>query len=227
MIQKIQIHISLLSLLLVVYSCRQHSTPKQEAETGPHNEKQTTETHFIKFDPDTIPALTINGFTSDYSFKIGQNYLVVGYYMPVDGQIVPPDTEDNWGDRLLFLDAKKSIVYTSKGVGDVYLYEPHFFKSTSGDKIIVVCQLGYEYFFGGDAYLIENTTIRYIGAIDIENYRDEKRLVDILNIKSIDSTIVFSFDTDSLVLQPGSEDIPVANNNIRYEYDYNALKLIK
>lgn len=233
MIKKRNIRVRFLLLLpiAVVYSCRQHpdvsKMPVQQENPASESIKQTSETHFIKFDPDSIPDLKIKGFTSDYSFKIGQNYLVVGYYRPVNGQIVLPDTEDNWGDRLLFLNGKKSLIYKSNGVGDVYHYEPHFYKSTDGGKVIVICHLGYEYFFGGDVYLIENETIRFIGAMDIENDGEEKTLIDILKIKSIDSTIVFSFDTDSLVLQPGNESISVKNSNIRYEYSDDTLKLIR
>lgn len=230
MIQKRHIRISLLTLLVVLlYSCRQNSEvsnkPTQLTNLPSENKNQTSEAHFVKFDPDSISALNIQGFNSDYTYKIGQNYVVVGYYKPIDGQIPPPDTEDNWGDRLLFLDAKKQIVFTSKGAGDVYLYEPHFYKNN--DQVIVICQLAYEYFFGGDAYLIENNTIQFIGNLDIENNREEKTLIDILRIKTVDSTIVFSFDADSLLLKPGNETIPVKNNNIRYEFNDKSLKLIR
>lgn len=228
--KKRTIQISLLVLLVgVIYSCRENSgestKPAQHVKKDSENRQQITEAQFIKFDPDSISDVKIKGFHSDYTYKIGENYLAVGYYRPVDGKIVAPDTEDNWGDRLLFLDAKKNIRFTSKGVGDVYLYQPHFYKSN--DRIIVICQLAYEYFFGGDAYLIENNTIQFLGNIDIETIREDKTLIDILKIKSIDSTIVFSFDADSLLLRPGSEDLPVKNTNIRYEFDDQSLKLIK
>ncbi|MBA5792528.1 hypothetical protein H1R17_07335 [Flavobacterium sp. xlx-214] len=181
---------------------------------------------FTKFKPDSS-FLKINRFSSNTAFQINDNYILTGYYESIDGKISYPDKENDHGHRLLFVNSKKEIKYKSFGVCDVYLYQPNFYKNGFDDRIIIVCQLAYEYFFGGEAFLIEKNKIKYLGNIDIESNDMETNLVEILKIRNENDKLIFSFDSDSLLLKPGSDDIIVKNNNIRYEYDGKSFRLIK
>jgi len=220
------------SILLAFISCKKSEETDEIVKPTPTSEKiedtiTIEEQDYVKFQTDSISDVTVKGFKIDASYKIGNSKVVVGYYESIDGKMTYPDTEKDWGDRLLLLNDKNQIIFKSKGVGDTYLYEPHFYKNKSNNKIIIVCQRAYEYFFGGDAFLLENDKIKYIGDIDVEGKYEEDILVDILKIKETKDKITFSFDSDSILLEPGSKDIYVKNNNIRYEYKNNSFKFIK
>lgn len=219
-------------IILAFLSCKKSEETNEIVKPTPTSEKiedtiTIEEQEYVKFQPDSISDVAIKGFQIDSSYKIGNSKIVVGIYESIDGEISYPDTEKDWGDRLLLLNDKNLITYKSKGVGETYLYEPYFYKNKSNNKIIIVCQRAYEYFFGGDAFLLENDKIKYIGDIDVEGKFDETKLVDILKIKETMNKITFTFDSDSILLEPGSKDIYVKNNNIRYEYNNKSFKFIK
>jgi hypothetical protein len=182
---------------------------------------------FIKFNPDSISKVKINNVTIDYSYKINKNKIIIGNYETIDENLNPLDSEQDFGDRLFFLNENNEIIFKGKGMGDVFLYEPHFYRNNENNKIVIVCQLGYEYFFGGDVFLLENGVINHLGVIDIESTNMETKLIEILKIKEIGNKIIFTFNSDSLLLKPGSEDIVVKNNNIRYEYNQNSFQFFK
>lgn len=224
--------IALCFIILAFLSCKKSEETHKIVKQTPTSEKiedtiTIEEQEYVKFIPDSISGVAVKGFKIDSSYKIGNSKIVVGIYESIDGEMTYPDTEKDWGDRLLVLNDKNQITYKSKGVGETYLYEPYFYKNKSNNKIIIVCQRAYEYFFGGDAFLLENDKIKYIGDIDVEGKFDEDKLVDILKIKETKDKITFTFDSDSIILEPGSKDIYVKNNNIRYEYNNKSFKFIK
>ena len=220
-----------LLFIIIALSCKKETNPDlydtKEKKKTIDFENKSKEKFYYQFKPDSVSNIKIKNVSVDYSYEINNNKVVTGNFEPTDGKINYPDSENDWGDRLFFLNEKNKVIFKGKGVGDVYLYEPYFFKNDGNDKIIIVCQLGYEYFFGGDAFILENRKIKHIGKIDIENTNMETKLIDILNIKELDSKIIFTFKSDSLILKPGSEDIIVKNNDIKYEYFNKSLKLIK
>jgi hypothetical protein len=218
---------------LTLHSCSEVSTENKTKDSFVQEKISNTDTSakldtiaYYRFSPDSIADLTIKGFQIDHSYRLGNRNLITGYYEPDDGKIVPPDTEKDYGHRLLFLKGNE-IMYKSIGVGDTYLYEPYFFKNNKNDKTIVICQQAYEYFFGGNAFLVSNDNITSIGNIDVESEDPETKMVNIVNISEIENKIVFSFKSASLILQPGEKDIQVKNNHVRYEYDGNTLKFIR
>lgn len=217
--------------IIIAFSCKKETNTKiydiKEKIKPIDFDNKSKEEFYYQFKPDSVSNIKNEKISIDYSYEINNNKIVIGYYKPTDGKKNYPDSENDWGDRLFFLNEKDEVIFKGKGVGDVYLYEPYFFKSNKNDKTIIVCQLGYEYYFGGDAFILENGIIKHIGNIDIESTNMETKLIDILNIKELDSKIIFTFKSDSLVLNPGSEDIIVKNNDIRYEYINESLKLIK
>lgn len=182
---------------------------------------------YRQFKADTLTNLNIADFEVLASYQLKNVKVIEGNYRPIDGKIVAPDTEKDQGRRLLILNNKNKIISKSKGVGEVYLNEPYFYKNGLNNDIIIVCQLGYEYFFGAEAYLLRDDHLKYIGKIDIESKSMEIPLIDILRIKGNKEFITFSFDSDSILLKPGNQDELVKNNNFRYEYDYKTFRLKK
>ncbi|UUC44717.1 hypothetical protein [Flavobacterium cerinum] len=197
----------------------------QTAEIKPVKLKEEYENYRI-YTPDSI-GLTLKDFDVNYSHRIGNNIVAVVYDLLDNGESNNGDMDHDWGDRLLYLNNKNEIIYKAKGVGDPFMYKPYFFKNDKNGNIIVICQLGYEYAYGGDVYLIKNDTIKQIGNIDLESIDPEVFMVNMVNIKESDKAIVFTFNSDSLILKPGSEHIRIKNNNTRYEYRNNSFKLIK
>ncbi|KMQ64915.1 hypothetical protein ACM46_11960 [Chryseobacterium angstadtii] len=198
----------------------------KEEGTDTIKSKTVKDALYMEFKPKTISNLKISGFDVSKAFSIGENTIAVGSYSALDGKITLPDTEENFGKRLLLLNNKNQIIYTSQGSGEAYLYEPHFYKNNQNGNIIIVCQQAFEYFFGGDAYLLQSGTIKHIGNLDIEPNNEEKSLTDILKIKESKDEIIFTFNADSLVLKPGNEDIIIKNNNnTQYIYNHQSLKL--
>ena len=171
--------------------------------------------------------LQIDNLHIEHAYQLGDFKIVAGHYKPVDGEIVPLDTEKDWGDRLLMLDASNNIVYKSKGFGDVYHFEPHIFKSDASDKTIIICQLAYEYPFGGEAFILENKTLKHLGTLDIEPYDEnlDTYLTDVVEINEIEGNIVFTLKSEEVVLKPGSEDEVKTNKNAIYVFQDNALTL--
>ena len=109
----------------------------------------------------------------------------------------------------------------------MYLFEPHFYKNKINSKIIIVCQLAYEYFFGGEVFLYENGKIDYVGNIDIDGNDEETSLIDILKVNEKNDRLVFTFDSDSVTYKPANDAILLKNNNIRYEYKDKKMTLFK
>jgi len=218
--------------LLTLASCKEdpkkeNKAPVQKETVVPTKSEVIEDASYTEFKPENISDLKIKGFDIEQAFSVEGNKIVSGNFQFIDGKITLPDTEEDYGNRLLLLNPKNEIIYKSQGVGDPYLYEPYFYKNSRNGNIIIVCQLAYEYFFGGDAYLLEKGKIKYLGNLDIEPNNEEKKLTDILRIKESGDGIVFTFDSDSLVLKPGSEDITIKNKDVKYVYDYKSLKLYK
>ncbi len=217
-------------IVLTTFSCTDRSKKVEqvenkqsvsiESENKPANYAQ--DISYFAFKPDTLTNFKLVGFDLTDAYQIDLNKIVAGY-----DQTVNPDYEKDWGDKLLLLNNKDEVLFKSKGVGDVYLFEPNFYKNGINDKIIIVCQLAYEYFFGGEVFLYENGRVEYVGNIDIDGKNEETSLIDILKVNEKNNRIVFTFNSDSVTYKPANEAIILRNNNIRYEYNDKKMKLIK
>lgn len=185
---------------------------------------------YAEFYPQKVEDFAIDKVHINSAHQLEDFNIVSGYYEPVDGKNVLPDTDKDWGERLFMLDASNEIIYKSHGVGDLYNFEPHFYISDVSDKIIIICQMTFEYPFGGEAFILENGKINHIGTLDIEGYDPEQDgsmyLTEIVEISEDASGIQFSFKTDKLVLGPGTEDEVIVNKNVRYVYKNNQLSLL-
>lgn len=221
----------LIILLLIFTSCvgkKMDSMQDVKMEGKNKSIEENAELHsesYYKFIPDSISNFVIDGFNISESYQIEKNKIILGYHKPMDGKISSP--EDNYGKRLLLLNNQNEVKYKSKGIEDVYLYKPYFYKNNRNNKIMIVCHLAYEYFFGGDVFLLENGKMAHLGTIDFEGKYEVTDLIDILKINEIEKKIEFTFDADSVTYKPGNEDLYIKNDDIKYVYYNKKFKLIK
>lgn len=184
---------------------------------------------YTEYYPLELKNFQIDNFDVAHSFELNGYKIVSGNYMPEDGKHFDSDTgtEIDWGDRLLMLDASDKTVFQSKGVGEVYLFEPHFYKSDASDKVIIICQMAFEYPFGGVAFIFENETLKPIGTLDVEPHDENLNnyLTDVLEINQIEDSMVFSLKSEEVILKPSSEDMSKTNKNLIYVYQKNKLAL--
>ncbi|MDN5423618.1 MAG: hypothetical protein L0G07_09455, partial [Chryseobacterium sp.] len=176
-------------------SRKENKIPLTKETTEPSKPGIVKDALYIGFNPEKISNLKIKGFDVEQAFFVEGNRIVAGYYQPIDGKMTLPDTEEDFGKRILMLNNKNEVIYQSKGCGEAYLYEPYFYKNSQNGNIIIVCQQAFEYFFGGDAFLLEKGKIKYLGNLDIEPKNEEKKLTDVLKIKESNDGITFTFDT--------------------------------
>ena len=195
--------------------------PIVSVESEQKDDKHSENINYLEFNPNTLSNFKLVGYDIEKAYKLGSKIIVTGYDKKKN-----PDANEDWGDQLLLLNTKNEILFKSKGVGDVYLFEPHFYKNETNDKIIIVCQLAYEYFFGGEAFLYENGQVEYIGNIDIEGKYEQTNLIDILQLNERNNEIFFTFNSDSITYKPSNDAVILKNTTIRYEYKNKILKLI-
>ncbi|MEN9400055.1 MAG: hypothetical protein RL632_1156 [Bacteroidota bacterium] len=178
---------------------------------------------YKRYQPKSITDFTLQDFQVEQAYRLGE-YKVVNVYRW--NELNEESTSNDWGDRLLLLNAQNEIVFTSVASGDLYLYQPYFFKSNHSSKIIVVCQMGFEYYCGGDVFIIENGQMTAAGYLNIEGIDEDKPLVDILAIHESEDKLTFTFRADSLIIDPGGETEHITNSaGIRYEYERGELML--
>ncbi|WP_326983805.1 hypothetical protein VUJ46_04485 [Chryseobacterium sp. MYb264] len=218
-----------LSLLSLIYCKKEHKNESFLSSKVEKIGKDSLISHnsikYFRFQPDTISNINIDGFETSDSFSYQGNKFITGYYRPIEGEIANPDTENDYGKRLLVMNDKNEIIFKGIGSGDTFQYQPKFYRNDSNNKVVIICQMAFEYFFGGEAFLLENNKIKHIGNLDIESDKMEKKLTDIIKIDELKNDIIFSFKSDSLLLSPGSDDILIPNHNVRYIYSHSKLSL--
>lgn len=205
-------------LFLILISCNNTSNKVEEklenpivsVESEQKDDKHFENINYLEFNPNTLSDFKLVGYDIEKAYKLGSKIIVTGYDKKTN-----PDANEDWGDQLLLLNTKNEILFKSKGVGDVYLFEPHFYKNETNDKIIIVCQLAYEYFFGGEAFLYENGQVEYIGNIDIEGKYEQTNLIDILQLNERNNEIFFTFNSDSITYKPSNDAVILKNTTIR------------
>lgn len=181
---------------------------------------------YYEFKPNILSGVSLKNFYTENAYVLYSHKIVTGYYLPKDGEFSEPDSETNYGNRLLLINKNDTVLFTSMGVGDVYLFEPHFYKNDQTGKVIIICQLAFEYFLGGEAFAYENGDISPIGTLDIEGNDEEKNLTSIIEIHEKENELIFTFKSDSLYVNPGSEDILIKNSGTKYIYKDKKLKLV-
>lgn len=223
----------LLLLFIIVVSCQEkNDSPERHLyTTRVANETPDTAMHEIgysEFIPDAVKNIRIERLNVIHAYAIGEQKIVIGSYASADGYPVPPDSENDYGNRLFLLDGKDNIVFRTHGLLDTYIYNPHFFRNDQNDKMIIICEMAVGSYCGGDVYILEKGRIKYIGVIDIEGSEMDQRLLSFIRMKEKRGRIIFNFDADSLLLHPGSENEKIIKNeHVRYVYDSNGLKIFR
>jgi hypothetical protein len=179
----------------------------------------------VQFDPAKLDGFELDDFEINDVYKINSNNLILIAYS--DGDLETSKNPSNWGDRLILMKGD-SIVFQSKPVGDPYKYEPYFYKNSVNDKIVIICQLGNEENYGGEAFLLENGNIEFIGEINIENPKETPNtnsLIEMIRISEVEHAIYFNFNSDTLIDLRNDDWKRVKNNSIHYVYKGHKFKL--
>lgn len=196
------------------------------------SDKQSEKIEYYEFQPYTVPIPVLNGIDLEYAYQIGSNKIVTGYYGSTDnGELSKQDSESDWGHRLFLLSDREEVLYKSVGVGDVYLFEPHFYKNGKNNKVVIICQLAFEYFFGGEVFLLENGKVQYIGNLNVESFNkanEDECLTDIVLVNEGNNQLSFKFNSDSLIINPGSIDEEINfNDDLQYVFENQEFRLKK
>ncbi|MFV0305036.1 MAG: hypothetical protein ACK5IC_06115 [Moheibacter sp.] len=225
----------LMLLILLFTSCyntEKNIKKENNAEKKKYaNQILNKEIKFYEFKPDSLSEnIKIDSFDLRKAYKIDKLKIIIGSFTNEKIDFSKEEKLDDYGGvRLLTLNQKNEMTYKSKGGGDIYLFEPHFYKNDHNNKVLIICQLAFEYFCGGKAFLIENNKIKRIGTLDIESNDMEISLTDIIEIKEEEKNkIIFDFKSDSLLIEPGGgNEKLIKNSGIKYIYEKNKLTLIK
>ncbi|MCC8019864.1 MAG: hypothetical protein LIO85_08860 [Rikenellaceae bacterium] len=175
---------------------------------------------YRKFDPAPAEPVPYKDLVTDYCYLVDGVTVSVGYYAPgPNGIFSVNDNPYDWGDRLLCFDPDGELIYSGRGVSDVYLYEPHFFTSPDGGEVFILCQLAYEYWFGADVFLLRGGEMEFIGRLSVESTGDEDGpMTGFVVIERRGDTVRFTFPVERLVYDPGDTCVEMENRGYKYIY---------
>ena len=134
---------ALLFLIVIFTSCNEKkskSTHYENIEAKSSSvEKKTTINNesYYQFIPDRISNIDINRFDIVESYQIEKSKFIFGNFNPIVDKISNPDSDTD-SSRFLVLNDKNEVKYKFKGVEDVYLYKPYFYKNNRNNKIIYI-----------------------------------------------------------------------------------------
>lgn len=203
---------------LVLVSCSNEQQVNEINSLSKTNQSEE-EIHFNEFYPDTSTAFQLPDFEILSSHNIQELTILTGRFMNEEIDFSQEEPLDDYGGlRWLAINAKNEIVYKSKGGGDIFVFEPHFYQSKLANKTIIVCQVGFEYYCGADVYLVENNRLTFIGYLDIESDNEDVPLNDILQISERKNELKFTFEGEYLILEPGGEIEQRIKNEVYYTY---------
>ena len=221
-----RLRIHALLFIFVLTSCEtevdHHGINVQEQQDD-DVEQQTIS--YTKFNPDRIENFEVEGFDIEEAFRLDSIIIFSAYS---NGDIESAKTPVDWGDGLTML-KNDSIYFQSKRVGDPYQYEPNFYRNESNGKVIIICQLGNEENYGGEAFLLNNGNVKFIGKIEMEcpfETFDNTGLIEIIRISENGNSIYFDFESDTLINLTKNEWERIVNDSIYYKYTDENFKLI-
>lgn len=190
------------------------------------SENRGIKINYEEFKPDSISGIKVDNFNINSSYIVNNVKVVTGSFTNQNIDFLSEEPlEDYGGVRLLFLDSVDRSLFKSRGGGDIYLFEPHFYRNKMNSKVVVICQTAFEYFCGGMAFLLEKNKIQEVGIIDVESNEMEISLINIVQIYEKDNQMIFEFNKDSLMINPGGQnERMIKNNNTRYIFENNQLK---
>ncbi len=196
-----------------------------------------TSLDFKKFNPTKFKEnISIEGYTIKDSYKINDSSIIlIG--------LPKQHNEKDEGLRIFHLikkENKYNIQYISAGVNESYIYHPTFFKLKN--QIVIICEMGAEYSWGLDAFLLENDSLKKLGnmniATKINNEEHQESAISFLEINRKDTIIVFSFKNSHIINEieifcpflyhkPGQEnEESIPTNSISFVWA-NSWKMLK
>ncbi len=199
---------TILCFLIITLSCKKENTNTVTATPNGGN--------FTKYDPETNKNFSFQNFEETESFTIGDLKLFVAKNKENQKYITP---------HLVAVNKQNEIVFEGIGSEDLFQYNPSFFISKDKKQTIICFQMAYEYNCGMDVFLIENNTVKSIGIIDADLNDESKSIVEVTKIIKSNNQIEFSFEADSLVLNPGTSDL-IVPNKVKYIYRNNKLVFV-
>lgn len=182
------------------------------------------EINYERFLPEQKKGVNIPSYDIDSIYDFDSLQVLIAYS---DGDLETSEEPTNWGDRLMLMKGD-SILFESKPVGDPYQYEPFFYRNSENNKVIIICQLGNDDNYGGEAFLFEDGSIEFMGEILLESpYETEYNtgLIEIIRISELDNTIFFNFEADTLVDVRTNDWLTIKNESIHYIFQDHSLTL--
>jgi hypothetical protein len=204
---------------------KQNKSLSDSVQIEPLSDTLGIKINYTTFNPKSAENININGFDIEHAYSLDSIVILTAYS---DGDLATSSAPVNWGDRLILM-KNDSIYFQSKPVGDPYQYEPFFYRNPSNNKVVIICQLGNEENYGGEAFLYENGTIEFMGQIKVESPYEtpnNTNLIEITRVSEIENSIYFEFEADSLIDLTNDDWFRVKNDGIKYLYNDHTFTLI-
>ena len=181
-----------------------------------------TENTFERFEPIKFKDnISLKGFEVLETYKLSEEHLIL---------IARPEEHDpkNEGLRILHLKfngERFKVTFVSYGAGESFIYQPTFFRKD--DKTVIVCEMGTEYSWGMDAFLLYEGTFTRLGNMNVAarygNEEHQEPAVPFLNIMEEENALLFSFKNRiRLYFNPGQEDEKtIQPTTLSYRYHFS------
>ncbi|MGD8847374.1 MAG: hypothetical protein PVJ84_12905 [Desulfobacteraceae bacterium] len=204
-----------LTTCLYLISC---SVGLAHEKTPPENDHNDIQKYYKK----NYPAGTID--VSSLSLTNCQNGINIGRKLVlVACRSTSLDTPSDSGLRLFLIQSDQNeILYYSKGAGDSYYMNYSIFqKKGINQPLIVLAEVGAEFSYGVNVFMVNGRKMTYIGSIDetVNINENPSSVVPFLKISEYQDKIQFCFTKDVLVLSSKGEYITVSKKKIKYSYD--------
>ena len=180
-----------------------------------------TEGSFSRFDPIKFEEnISLRGFDVLETYKLSdEDFILIAKKDPFD-----PEDEGLKIIHLRYNGERFKVTFASYGAGESYIYKPTFFRK--GDKIIIVCEMGTEYSWGLDAFLLVEGEFIRMGnmnvAADANNENHQESAASFLEISEDADTLLFTFQNRvRLFLYPGEEEeTTIQPSSLSYRYHF-------
>jgi hypothetical protein len=130
-----------------------------------------------------------------------------------------------------FINRSLNPVFLSNEQGDSFFIRPYYsWTGSLEDSKLILCEIGTEYSWGIQAFIIKGESIEYIGLLDVSidnNGSESSNPVSCLKIRTDGVQIDFNFTKD-LIYKPGKLDKKISFDKIWYSYKKDQfLEIIK
>lgn len=222
-------YIYYLSLLFLV-SCgpiNNHQQKTNRNETTKKEKLIKTE-KYIKFTPSEISSISYPNFDFLATYQYKDLTLLFGSYQS------EPFPKDDYGNRLIVLDAEKKLIFRSRGAFDSRSFWPDFYKLNDYSPVFMVVEEGDE---GGSwglvIFAIVGQEVKQIGSVRFvipknQAFRDFQfdYIGDSTQIYKTDNKYKFDFQVDSVTNGQYGENVKIIKSKLHYIYDNTEYKKV-